>query len=130
MTRTSIIVLCIFCLIMAGVITIAGYSTYDEYRTNRTYQQMGEDILGEADENIAVITDTVTWVKNKLDFDIGIYFKNLWYRIKNVFIEAFDWIPGVDADTDDNEENDFGTSGSGFGVPESNGFGGGSGGAR
>ena len=130
MTKTAVIILCIFCLIMSGIIAVGGYTSYKEYRANKTTLEIGQEILGETDNTISVITDTVTWVKNKLNFNIGDYFYKLWIRIKKAFIEAFDWIPGVDYDDDNNTENDFGTSGEGFGVPETNGTGGGGGGAR
>lgn len=130
MTKTSVIILCIFCLIMSGAIAVAGFETYSEYKAQHTYEEMGEDLTEEIDVTIGVITKTTGWVRNKLNFNIGELFEDFWMRLKQAFIEIFDWIPGVDYDDDNNTENDFGTSGEGFGVPETNGTGGGGGGAR
>ena len=128
MTKTSIIIICIFCLIMAGVIALAGYNSYDEYRANTSNTEMGKNILGQSETIIEDVQQTITWVKNKLTFDIGEYFEKLWLRLKQAFIEAFDWIPGVDFDDDENEDNDFNSNA--FPVPNPDGIGGGGGGAR
>ena len=130
MSKFKITAICLFCLIMAGVLVLGDYSTYDEYRAEHNNTQMGKDLLGETNDVTTTITETVTWIRNKLNFNIGEYFYNLWIRIKNIFIEVFDWIPGVDYDDDEDDSNDFGKGGSGFDVPETNGYGGGAGGAR
>lgn len=125
MKKTSIAILCIFCLVMAGVLSAGGYKSYGEYRAQKTYTEIGQDMLGQNENVINKNLEMIEWVKEKLNFNIGEYFEQLWQRLKKFFKDAFDWIPGVNYD-DDN----FGTSGNGYGVPEYNGMGGGSGGAR
>lgn len=130
MTKTSITLLCIFCLIIAGVIAVGGYATWEEYRAEKTTTEIGKDILGETDNVVKSRLDVVDWIREKMNFNIGDYFNNLWIRLKNALIEIFDWIPGVDLDDNEDNSDDFGTNGDGYGVPESNGMGGGAGGAR
>lgn len=119
MTKGKIIALCLICLLISGIIAANGYTNYQDYKANKTNTEIGKDILGQNEETIKEIQNTIDWVYNKLNFNIGDYFRELWMNIKKAFEEIFDWVPGNDFD-DDNE----GFAGGG------DGFGGGSGGAR
>ena len=110
MTKTKIIALCIFCLLISGIILTAGYTTYEEYRQNKTYSDIGHDMLDETDKLITSITKIANTVKETIEIDIGETFNNWWTRMKEIFTDIFD--------------------GNGFGVPEQDGIGGGGGGAR
>ena len=110
MTKTKIIILCIFCLLLSGIITANGYTTYEAYKQNRTYSDVGKDILTESNALIESITKIASFVKDSLEIDIGDKFNNWWTTIKEIFTDLFD--------------------GDGFGVPEQGGIGGGGGGAR
>ena len=142
MSKGIIAALCIFCLIMSGIIITGGYKSYDEYKVNKSYADIGKDILSGTDSSINDMNNKIDDIKNfnigkmiedgliNLSNEITDNFAKLWIRIKEAFKEIFDWIPGVDIDNNDTNDDDFGRNGNGFGVPSYDGYGGGGGGAR
>lgn len=129
MNRTTTILLCLFCLIMATAISAAGYSNYQEYKADPNVS-IGDDIQKGIDDTTTKIknlsetgSNLQKWVFN-LDErieemtkwiieDIVNAFKTTWNNIKKFFN------PSSDYDEEDEEEYSWGE-----------GIGGGGGGAR
>lgn len=66
--KTTIIILCIFCMIISGIVIASGYSSYEDYKENTTNTEFGKDLLDGINENTEVIKNTSIAVKDTVNF--------------------------------------------------------------
>lgn len=66
--KTTIIIICIFCTIVSGIILTSGYETYEEYRENKSTTEFGKDLLGGIDNNAETITATAKAADETINF--------------------------------------------------------------
>ncbi len=127
MTKTKIIALCIFCFFVCGVITIGGYATWEEYRNDHVYAEIGHDMLDEVDEKINRYTDLIKagqeWLENTIKNPFVQFVQQLTEGYREIIQDLFDGI------VDFFEEIHEFFNGKDFEY-DGDGFGGGAGGAR
>lgn len=127
MTKTKIIALCIFCFFVCGVITIGGYATWEDYRNDHVYAEIGHDMLDEVNEKTNRYTDLIkagqTWLEGAISNPFSKFVQQLTEGYRETIQDLFDGI------VDFFEEIYEFFNGKDFEY-DGDGFGGGSGGAR
>ena len=128
MTKTKIIALCIFCFFVCGVITIGGYTTWEDYRKDHVYSEIGKDMLDGVNEKTNRYTDLLKagqeWLENATENPIGQFVQQLTEGYREITQDLFDGIVDFFEEIYEYifDKKDFEYDGDGFG--------GGAGGAR
>ena len=103
--KKTLIVICIICLAISGTMISKGYVDYKEYKKDRTYYEIGNDVIEQTEgitENIKATADLINKIKetteNVIDnirpfVEEGIeFFKFIETAFENSLMNMFDGI--------------------------------------